>query len=101
MLSLLGGLNAATERILKLCMMRLPVNRIIVLARKAARYAGTLLIYGKRRFMRSIIDRRSRSSLEFCQLDLDRRRAGLDTTPKRCPLISIHYSDGTRPLGCF
>ena len=101
MLILLGGLNAATGHILKLYMMKLLGTRTIAPARKVEEYVDTLPTFGRQKFMLSIIDHRSQSSLEFCQLDLDRRRAELRTTPRRFRLILTHYICGMRPPNCF
>ena len=83
MLSLLGGLNAITERTLTRCMTSALESLITELAQKVALFAGILRTCGKRKFMRSIIDRRSRSSLEFYLHVLDRRKVALCTSPKR------------------
>ena len=92
---LLGGLIAVMELISKRCTTIGLVSLITERALRAARYAGTLLIYGRRKFMPNTIDRRNLSSLGSCLRGLGRKRAGLCTMPRHLLPTLSHYSAGS------
>lgn len=91
----LGGLIVVMELISKRCTTIGLVSLITERALRAVRYAGTHLIYGRRKFMLNITDRRNLSSLGSCLLGLGRKRAGLCTMPRHPLLILSHYSAGS------
>jgi hypothetical protein len=89
---LLGGLIVVTELISKRCTTIVLASLITERALKVVRYAGTHLIYGRRKFMPNTIDRRNLSSLGSCLRGLGHKRAGLCTTPRHLPLTWSRYS---------
>lgn len=86
MFSLLGGLNAPMMLTSKRCTTNVLGNLITGHVPRVEQSAGIRLTYGKPRSTLNTIDRRSQSSLEFCLLGPDRRKAALRTTP-RLPLL--------------